>query len=88
MEFNRVAAPDGYATVGEALGAKKDAQAAVKRVFALNEEVGIKPQLSAYGVTEDAIGNMAKDAMQSGNILVNPRETRLEDVEDLYRAAI
>src|SRR3989449_254802 len=88
MDFNRTAAPDAYATVGEALGAKKDAQAAVKRVVALNEEVGIKPTLSDYGVTEDAIPNMAKDAMQSGNILVNPRETRLEDIETLYRAAI
>jgi len=60
----------------------------VKRVFALNEEVGIKPKLSEYGVTEDAIPNMAKDAMQSGNILVNPRETKLEDIQTLYRAAL
>ncbi len=88
MDFNRTAAPEAYATVGEALGAKKDAQAAVKRVFALNEEVGIKPKLSEYGVTEDAIPNMAKDAMQSGNILVNPRETKLEDIQTLYRAAL
>src|SRR5438046_6117364 len=34
MDFNRSAAPDAYAIVGEALGAKKDPQAAVKRVFA------------------------------------------------------
>ena len=40
MDFNRTAAPEAYAIVGEALGAKKDPQAAVKRVFALNEEVG------------------------------------------------
>jgi hypothetical protein len=26
--------------------------------------------------------------MQSGNVLVNPRETRLEDIEALYRAAL
>ena len=30
---------------------------------------------------------MSKDAMQSGNILVNPRETKLDDIEALYRAA-
>jgi alcohol dehydrogenase class IV len=87
MDFNRTSAPEAYATVGETLGTKKDAQAAVKRVFGLNEEIGIKPTLSEYGATEDAIPSMAKDAMQSGNILVNPRETRLEDVEALYRAA-
>jgi alcohol dehydrogenase class IV len=88
MDFNRTAAPDAYATVGEALGTKKDAQAAVKRAVDLNEKVGIKPRLSDYGVTEDAVPNMARDAMQSGNILVNPRESRLEDVEALYRAAL
>lgn len=88
MDFNRTAAADAYATVGEALGAKKDAQAVVKRVAQLNEEIGIKPKLSDYGVTEDAVPSMAKDAMQSGNILVNPRETRIEDIEALYRAAL
>jgi len=88
MDFNRTAAPEAYATVGEALGTKKDAQAAVKRVFQLNNEVGIKPKLSEYGVTEDAIPSMSKDAIQSGNILVNPRETKLEDIEALYRAAL
>jgi len=30
---------------------------------------------------------MAQDAMRSGHILVNPRETKLEDIEALYRAA-
>ena len=88
MEFNRTAVPEAYATVGEALGAKKDAQAAVKRVFGMNEEIGVKPKLSAYGATEEAVPSMAKDAMQSGNILVNPRETKLQDIEALYRAAM
>ena len=88
MDFNRTAAPEAYAAIGEALGAKKDAQAATKRVIALNEEIGVKPKLSEYGATEDAIPSMSKDAMQSGNILVNPRETKLEDIDALYRAAL
>jgi alcohol dehydrogenase class IV len=87
MDFNRSAAPDAYAAVGEALGAKKDARAAVKWIFSLNERIGIKPTLSAYGAAADAIPNMARDAIQSGNVLVNPRETKLQDIESLYRAA-
>jgi len=87
MEFNRSAAPDAYSTIGDALGVRKDARAAVLRVLSLNEEIGIKSTLSAYGATEEAIPNMATDAMQSGNILVNPRETKLEDIESLYHAA-
>jgi alcohol dehydrogenase class IV len=88
MDFNRQAAPERLAAVGEALGAARDGKAAVDRVARLNEEIGIPRGLREVGVSEDAIPNMAKDAMLSGNILVNPRATRLEDVEALYRAAL
>jgi alcohol dehydrogenase class IV len=88
MDFNRSAAADAYAIVGDALGVRKDAQAAIGRIVSLNEEIGIKPTLSAYGASAETIPNMAKDAMQSGNILVNPRETKLQDLESLYRAAL
>ena len=88
MEFNRSAAPERYAEVGQALGVKVDGAAAVKRVFDLNEEIGIGSHLAKYGATEDAIPSMAKDAMLSGNVLVNPRPTEQKDIEALYRAAL
>jgi alcohol dehydrogenase class IV len=88
MEFNRSAAPERYADVGEALGTKKDGRAAVEHVAALNVEIGIPAGLRKVGVTEDVIPNMAKDAMLSGNIAVNPRPTEQKDVEALYRAAL
>lgn len=88
MDFNRQAAPERLAAVGEALGARKDGKAAVDHIARLNEEIGIPPGLRKVGVTEDAIPNMAKDAMLSGNILVNPRTTGQKDIEALYRAAL
>jgi alcohol dehydrogenase class IV len=88
MDFNRSAAEEKFALVGEALGAGKDSRKAVKHVFELNEQIGIPARLSMVGVTDDAVPNMSKDAMQSGNILVNPRETKLQDIEALYRAAL
>ncbi|HEU5288798.1 MAG TPA: iron-containing alcohol dehydrogenase [Candidatus Limnocylindria bacterium] len=88
MDFNRVAAEERYAQVGEALGVAKDAKAAVRRVFDLNAEIGIPAGLRTVGVTDDAIPNMTKDAMLSGNIAVNPRTTTAADVEALYRAAL
>ena len=88
MDFNRQAAPERLAAVGEALGAAKDGEAAVEHVFRLNEEIGIAQSLRAVGATEDAIPSMAKDAMLSGNILVNPRATEQKDIEALYRAAL
>src|SRR5258706_8707858 len=88
MDFNRSAAPDRYATVGETMGTKKDAKAAVDHIFALNETIGIPAHLRTVGMDEGLIPNMAKDAMLSGNILVNPRTTAQPDIEALYQAAL
>jgi len=88
MDFNRTAAPERYAAVGEAMGAGKDAKASVKATFDLLQTVGIPKRLSESGVTDDKIPLMAKDAIQSGNVAVNPRPTTLADIEALYRAAL
>lgn len=39
-------------------------------------------------MTEDKIQEMAADAMKSGNILVNPRQSTLKDIEMLYYKAM
>lgn len=58
---------------------------------ALNEELEIPAGLEKAGIKkadfEKVLGQMAQDAMKSGNISVNPRETRLEDVLELYKKA-
>ncbi len=88
MDFNRTAAPERFETIAEVMGEGRNAAAAVTRTHALIGEIGIPKRLSECGVTADRIPAMAKDAMQSGNIAVNPRETRLADIEALYRAAL
>src|SRR5438067_4904018 len=88
MDFNRTVAPDRYATIGETMGVKKDAKAAVAHVFALNETIGIPAHLGSVGMDEAPIPNMARDAMLSGNILVNPRATAQPDIEALHKAAL
>ena len=54
----------------------------------LNDILGIPACLSEVGVKEDAIPAMAADAMKSGNIAVNPRSSKLEDIEMLYHKAM
>ena len=49
---------------------------------------GIPSSLSEVGVTEDKIPQMAIDAMKSGNILVNPRQSTQKDIEMLYKKAL
>ncbi len=63
-------------------------QILVDEVKNLLVDLGIPTTLSAVGVTEDKIPEMAVDAMKSGNIAVNPRQTTLKGVEMLYKKAM
>lgn len=51
----------------------------------LNDALGIGFTLKDLGVKESAIPDMAKDAMKSGNVAVDPRETTLEDIIRMYK---
>ncbi|MGR5452099.1 iron-containing alcohol dehydrogenase [Vibrio sp. PNB22_3_1] len=60
----------------------------IQEIQKLNDDLGIPRTLSEVGVKADLIEEMAKDAMKSGNVLCNPRETTLEDMIELYKLAI
>lgn len=60
----------------------------VSELSELNKELGIPGKLSETGVTADKIDAMAKDAMKSGNIKVNPRHTTIDDIINLYNKAL
>lgn len=63
-------------------------QMLVDEIKRLNRELGIPEKLSDVGVTEDKIPQMAEDAMKSGNIQANPRQSTLKDIISLYKKAI
>ena len=56
----------------------------VEELRHLNEQLGIPATLSEVGVTADKIPAMAKDAMKSGNIPANPRQSTVKDIIKLY----
>ena len=60
----------------------------IDEVRKLNAELGIPGSLSEVGVTEDKIPQMAADAMKSGNIAANPRQSTQKDIEALYHKAM
>ena len=60
----------------------------VDEIRALLRDFGIPGSLSAAGVTAEKIPLMAADAMKSGNILANPRQSTIQDVERLYLSAL
>lgn len=60
----------------------------VEEIKKLNHVLGIPEKLSEVGVTEDKIPAMAEDAMKSGNIPANPRQTNIKDIIALYHKAL
>jgi alcohol dehydrogenase len=90
MDYNAPFAPAKFARIAERLGhhssgdEAQDAVAAVQLVRRLSERVGIPPSLGAVNVPRDGIPALATDAMQSGNIAINPRPTTYEDMVRLY----
>lgn len=60
----------------------------VEELKKLNEDFGIPKSLSEVGVKEEMIEEMAKDAMMSGNIPANPRQTNVKDIIELYKKAL
>lgn len=60
----------------------------VREIRQLSNELGIPKNLTELGVKQELIHKMSVDAMKSGNILVNPRQTTLEDIKGLYLRAM
>ena len=95
MDFNRYACPGKFADIAVAMGEDvvglSDVDAAMLSVEAvenLGGDVGIPNTLSEAGVDSDGIQVLAEDSMKSGNVVVNPRKTTLEDVIALYEEAM
>lgn len=93
IEYNALADNGRYEKIYNYICADKEPvkdfkpEMLVEEVQKLNDALGIPKSLREVGVTEDKIPAMAADAMKSGNIPANPRETTLEDITELYRKA-
>jgi len=94
MDWNLPGCLDTFPRVAEALGESTEglspraaAVVAVDAVRQLSRDVGIPERLRDVGVTRDAIPAMAADAMKSGNVAVNPRVTRYEEMVSLFEQA-
>jgi alcohol dehydrogenase class IV len=95
MEFNLLARPAKFAIIAETLGAdtsgldqREAAQLAVDTVRDINDDLGIPAKLGDVGVKKTHIRPIAKAAMLSGNIAVNPRKTSQRDLETIFHKAI
>lgn len=95
MEFNALAVPELFSDIAEDMGENLEgltlmerAYAAVNAVKRLSKDINIPSDFSSYHVDESQLDRMARDALLSGNIAVNPRKTKYEDVIALYKKTL
>lgn len=94
MEFNYVAAPKRYADVAIALGCDREADdvktalKGIEKIKTLISACGIPARLRDVEIPEEAIPQMAIDAMKITRLLKNnPRPVTEADAIDIYNAA-
>lgn len=95
MRYNLPAAPQKYAQIAAALGEdhlqavplEAGAAKAVGAVVKLSRELEIPENLKELGIKENDLERLAGEAMTSGNVLANPRETCFNEMVALFKEA-
>ena len=94
-EFNMIANPKRFADIAVAMGENiaglSDVEAAAKGIAAirkLSSDIGIPAGLTELNVKEADLGIMAGNAQKDACMLTNPRKAKLEQVIDIYKAAM
>ncbi|MFC4355841.1 iron-containing alcohol dehydrogenase [Chryseomicrobium palamuruense] len=95
MKFNLVGNIDKFIEVAKIFGenldglSKRDAaERSVKVIKRLNEDIGIHYRLSDFGVEEKHLEMIAQEAMESGNVPINPVKPTIEDLKNLCREVL
>jgi len=95
MEYNLIGNIERYIDIAVAFGEKIDglspmeaAMRSVKAVRDLMRDIGITEKLGDFGVREEDLEMLASEAMESGNILVNPRFPSKKDIIEIYKKAL
>jgi alcohol dehydrogenase len=94
-EFNAIANVKRFADIAAAMGENIDglsdveaAEVAIAAIRRLSSDVGIPAGLTEIGVKEEDLKIMAENAQKDACMLTNPRKAKLEQVIDIYKAAM
>jgi alcohol dehydrogenase len=95
MRYNIIGCPHKFARMAKAFGEPVEglseldaAEAAVKFVERLSDDLRVPRRLRAVGIPESAVPQMAESAMKVTRLLVNnPRKINLEDAIAIYKSA-
>jgi alcohol dehydrogenase class IV len=95
MRFNMIACMERYADIAKAMGenieglsARDAAEKAIESVERLCRDIGAKKSLSEIGLQEEYILDLSKAAAEDVCLITNPRDTTVEEIAGIYRAAL
>lgn len=95
MRYNLIACMDRYADIARALGEKVDgmstreaAERSIQAVEKLCQDIGAKKRLSEIGLQEEYILELSKAAAEDVCLITNPRDATVEEIAEIYRAAL
>lgn len=77
-----------FGVPAQQMGDLEAAEAGVAAIRRLKRDIGIRQTLSDFGVTEEALEEIAGEALESGNVPVNPRLAGAADLIGICRAAM
>jgi len=90
-----MANPDKFAEIAEIFEENttglSSMEAGMKSVIAIKKlmgDIGLKDGLKDFGVREENLRQIAEEAIKSGNVAVNPRCTRVEDLIMILQKAM
>ena len=93
--FNLIAKLDRFADIAVAMGEniegltiREAADVAIDSITTLSKDVGIPANLTELGVKEEDLKTMAENAQKDACGLTNPRTPTLQDVINIYKAAL
>jgi alcohol dehydrogenase len=94
-QYNLIACPKRFADIAKALGENVDGlsvteagQKAIDRIRSLSASIGIPTGLKALNVKEEDLKVMAENAKKDACQFTNPRKASLEQVIDMFKAAM
>jgi len=95
MEFNLPANPAKFSTIAETMGknirglsSMNAAQLAITAVNEIIYDIGLAKGLAQFGIEKEMINALSINALNDACLITNPRETSLQDIEDIFHKAL
>lgn len=94
MKFNLPACAERYKDIAVALGndvsglsTMEAAEKAIETVIEMNQSMNIPLNIQELGVSLEYVSKLVQDAMRSGNVIINPRLTKADDIQSIIEKA-